>query len=713
MSEVQVLIGNAGEREAVVALLAKRYEVRTGESVEQADLYLIDDHSVPAHREALREQKRAAGAVFCPVVLVRRERTRIDEQALPGQGPSGSGVIDEVITAPLDYETVVWRLDNLLTRRDTTRNLVEKNERLQQRERELQRYQTFVERSSDIITVLDESGVVKYQSPAIERVLGYGQDELIGENAFELFHPEDRPELEETYAELIADPGRTVASEGRIQRADGEYCWLSVMATNHFDSSVIDGIVVNSRDISDRKYEQQRRERTVERMTDAILDLNENWRFIEINDQAEQILGIESAEVLGKSIWDIFPSAVDTRFYDAYTTAMNEREPVAFEERFDEMDTWFEVNAYPEPHGGISVYFRDITDRKAREHRIERLNREFETVFENVRDGLFLFDRTPEGTLIFQRSNAIAGQLLSEEILTPGEELDGRVDPVLLERARECLEQERTVGIEHRVPDDGDESVFDVVLSPVIVEGTAEMVVGSARDVTERRQYEQQLESQRDDLRLLNQMVRHDIRNDLQVIQTHGELLAAEVSEELRSSADSVVASAKDAISLTEEARDLAAVMLRSGDTQEPISLSATLRTQVQQAGDSHDHATIEIDGTIPSCEVSADDMLDSVFDNLLQNSVVHNDSPEPRTVVSASIDDEYAVVRVADNGPGIDDDQREAIFEKGQQGEASEGTGVGLYLVRTLIEGYGGSVDVEESAEGGAAFVVRLPLAD
>lgn len=710
MSDVQVLVESAGEREAVVALLEQRYEVQTGNTVEPADLYLVGDHSLPAHREALREQKQAAGAVFCPVVLVRRERTRIDERALPGTGQSASGVIDEVITAPLDYETVVWRLDNLLTRRDTTRNLVEKNERLKQRERELQRYRTFVERSSDIITVLDESGVVQYQSPAIERVLGYGREELLGENAFELFHPEDRPSLEETYAELIADPGRTVTTEGRMRRADGSYCWLSVMATNHFDEGVIDGIVVNSRDITDRKREQQRRERTVERMTDAIIDLNENWRFIEINEQAEQTLGIESSEVLGRSLWEIFPSAVDTRFYEAYVTAMDEREPVALEERFDEMEMWVEVNVYPEPHGGISIYFRDITDRKAREHRIERLNREFETVFENVRDGLFLFDRSPDGTLTFRRSNAIAGQLLSEAILTPGEELDGRVDPALLERAQECVDQEQTVGTEYHTA--GDKSVYDVVLSPVIVEGTVEMVVGSARDITERKQYEQRLESQRDDLRLLNQMVRHDIRNDLQVIQTHGELLAVEVPDDLRSSADSVVASAESAIALTEEARDLATVMLRSGDTEEPISLATTLRTAVQQASDSHEDATIEIDGTIPSCEVSADDMLGSVFDNLLQNSVVHNDRPDPQTVVSATIDGDDVVVRVADNGPGIDEHERETVFEKGHQANTSDGTGIGLYLVETLIKGYDGAVSVEESDAGGAAFVVRLPLA-
>ncbi len=388
---------------------------------------------------------------------------------------------------------------------------------------------------------------------------------------------------------MIADPGRTVEIEGRMQRADESYCWLAFTATNHLGGGAIDGVVVNSRDITDRKRERERRQRTVDRMDRRHSRARRGLAVIEINEQAEEILDIESEAVRGENIWDVFPAAVGTRFNEAYKTAMEERKPVAFEEPFEEMGMWFEVNAYPEPHGGISIYFRDITEHK---------------------------------------------------------------------------------------------------------------------------EYEQRLEAQRDDLRLLNQLVRHDIRNDLLVIQSHGELLAADAPEELQSSAESIISSAKNSIALTEEARDLSTVMMRSGDAHEPTPLSTQLKTQVQRATETHEDATIEIDGTIPSCSVVADDMLGSVFDNLLQNSIVHNDTPSPRTVVSASVEDGHAVVWVADNGPGIDESQRGKIFDKGVQGTDSGGTGIGLYLVKTLVEGYGGTVDVEDSTLGGAAFVVRLPLA-
>ncbi|MXR52153.1 PAS domain S-box protein [Halovenus sp. WSH3] len=717
MSRTQVLIDSEGERAAVVSLLEDRYEVVTGDGVRQADLYLVDDHSLPTYREQLRERKRADGQVFCPVVLVRRRRTQIDRQAFHDP-TAGTGVIDEVLTAPLDRETVIWRLDNLLTRRDTTRNLVDRNAQLERREQELERYKTFVEQSSDVVSVLDEAGHIEYQSPAVGRALGYEQSELIGQNAFDFVHPDDREALWETYEQLLEDPDRTVADEARFRTADGDWRWLSIRATNQLDGEVIDGIIVNSRDVTERKREEQKRQRTVRRMTDAILGLDSDWQFIEINEQAESILDIDAETVLGERIWDVFPEATGTTFYDVYHTVMDEREPRSFEERLREMDMWFEVNVYPEPHGGISIYFRDITDRKARENRIERLNREFETVFENVRDGLFLLAVEPDGAIMLRRSNDAAGPVLAgERPVAPGEPLDGRADPELLDSCRTCLQRRGSGVLELETTVEGEDSTFDVRLSPVVVDGTVEMIVGSARDITERKRYERRIEAQRDDLKLLNQMVRHDIRNDLQVIKTHGELLAQEIDPELGSSADSIVSAAENAIVLTEEARNLSEVMLRSGETQQPTPLATTLRTQIEQVRSAHEAATIEIDGTLPEVDVQADEMLDSVFDNLLKNSVVHNDSPDPRTVVSAGVDGEYATVRIADNGPGIPDERKARIFEKGSKGGHSDGSGIGLYLVDTLVDQYGGTVDIEDrgpsaESDGGAVFVVRLPLA-
>jgi len=104
--------------------------------------------------------------------------------------------------------------------------------------------------------------------------------------------------------------------------------------------------------------------------------------------------------------------------------------------------------------------------------------------------------------------------------------------------------------------------------------------------------------------------------------------------------------------------------------------------------------------------------MLRSVFRNLLNNAVQHHDGDEPTVGVSAEVDDDWVLVQIADDGPGIDPDRREAVFGKGEKGLESEGTGLGLYLVYTLVDHYGGAVWIEDNEPRGSVFNVRLRLA-
>lgn len=124
----------------------------------------------------------------------------------------------------------------------------------------------------------------------------------------------------------------------------------------------------------------------------------------------------------------------------------------------------------------------------------------------------------------------------------------------------------------------------------------------------------------------------------------------------------------------------------------------------------SYYHATVAVDGDLPDVTVLADDVLESVFRNLLKNATVHNDTETPAITVSALARDEYVVVRVDDNGPGVSDGPKQEIFEEGEQGLDSEGTGLGLYLVRTLVDRYGGDMWIEDTEPMGAVFAVELP---
>ena len=243
------------------------------------------------------------------------------------------------------------------------------------------------------------------------------------------------------------------------------------------------------------------------------------------------------------------------------------------------------------------------------------------------------------------------------------------------------------------------------------------------RDIRQRKDYERRLEEQRDSLQILNQMVRHDIRNDLQVIQTYAGLLGDYVDESGQEYVDNILSNARGAVALTQTARDLAEAMLDSGDDPEPISLGGTLRGQLDEIRASFPDAIVTTAGPVPSLKVYADEMLGSVFRNVISNAIVHNDTEVPAVTVAVTELDDRVRVSVADNGPGIPDDQKAEVFGRGKKGMESQGTGIGLYLVDTLVDQYDGDVWVEDRAaadldatglEGstGSVFHIELRLA-
>lgn len=165
------------------------------------------------------------------------------------------------------------------------------------RERELERYEAYLQKSTDIITVLDADGTVKYQSPAVTRVLGYEPGELLGWNGFEYVHPDDVGEMKESFAELVDDSEGTVTVECRFRTADGEWRWLEVNGTNQLETDPINGIVTNNRDITDRKKHEQALEAVLDEMDDAIFVHPEDGAFTFVNRAAVERYGYTEAQL--------------------------------------------------------------------------------------------------------------------------------------------------------------------------------------------------------------------------------------------------------------------------------------------------------------------------------------------------------------------------------------------------------------------------------
>ncbi len=118
--------------------------------------------------------------------------------------------------------------------------------------------------STNLLTLLDEDGVVRYESPSIERIFGFRQDEVVGEQVAGYFHPEDRDEVVGAFEAVVAGDGGVEAVEYRHLKADGSYCWVeSVASSNPTPEGYY---VVNTRDISDQKSREIRLREANERL---------------------------------------------------------------------------------------------------------------------------------------------------------------------------------------------------------------------------------------------------------------------------------------------------------------------------------------------------------------------------------------------------------------------------------------------------------------
>lgn len=221
----------------------------------------------------------------------------------------------------------------------------------------------------------------------------------------------------------------------------------------------------------------------------------------------------------------------------------------------------------------------------------------------------------------------------------------------------------------------------------------------------------EQVEQQRDTLIFVNKLLRHNVLNGMQVIQGNTGILEDHVEEEGVEFLETTEERTERIVNLINDVRAL--VDSVSGDRPlKAIPLRPTIEREVEKAREAHPGATIDV-GLLPRTEVLADDLLDSVFENILTNAVEHNDAETPRVEITVEKKDEFVTVRISDNGPGLPQEDREILFEPGIQSVGSSGEGLGLYLVDKLIAGYGGQATFEDNHPQGTVVAIDLRIAD
>jgi PAS domain S-box-containing protein len=168
------------------------------------------------------------------------------------------------------------------------------------------RFRSLTENASDLITVMDAGGTILYESPAHERLLGHTQAERTGSNTLALIHPDDQPRVLDVLARGLAVPGQVTRLEYRYRHKDGSWRHIEAIGHNMLDDPAVGAIVVNSRDITERKQmeEELRDSREYLRALfewapDAYYLNDFDGNLVDGNRAAEELVGCPKEEMIG------------------------------------------------------------------------------------------------------------------------------------------------------------------------------------------------------------------------------------------------------------------------------------------------------------------------------------------------------------------------------------------------------------------------------
>ncbi|KQQ97379.1 PAS domain S-box protein [Massilia sp. Leaf139] len=491
-------------------------------------------------------------------------------------------------------------------------------------------------------------------------------------------------------------------------------------------------LVIGQRaEASARQAAEERSHAILESMNDGFLALDSGWRIGYANGAAERITGMSRDQLFGDVFWDLFPDWQGSTQERACRRCAADRSAQRLEVQVPAWGGWYEINCFPTPDGGIALYLRDESERRVAEEGVRRLA----AVAEQSSDFIGIFAPDGAGLYLNPAGRAMAGLGLASDIrgarLLDFFSSDCRpfvrsdVLPALTGAAEKWDGELKFSGR-------GAGDAIPVYFKGFAVHGADGAHLGLAtitRDITEQKRAEDELRRIAADLSQADHRkseflatLAHELRNPLAPIRTGLDLLrmappSAETAARVHAMMDrqlgQLIHLVDDLLDIARITRGRIELKKEAIDLRVAVSMAVESSTALIQAG-GHKLEVALPDEPLP---LDADlTRLVQVLSNLLNNAAKYTPGGG-RIALAAWREGMQAVVAVTDSGIGIAPDAIGSVFEMFTQvgsslDRAQGGLGIGLSLVRRLVELHGGRVQASSAGRGqGSTFTVRLPL--
>mgnify|MGYP002761220875 CR=1 FL=1 len=430
-------------------------------------------------------------------------------------------------------------------------------------------------------------------------------------------------------------------------------------------------------------------------LSDAVVVCDADGRVVDRNDPAEALFPDADLGVAVGEAFDDVPAVADAVTDEDAAEEFRVTLDGGGAPRFLTVDV-HDITGPGTTRGGTVLLFRDVTERETLQRRYRALIEKSPNVIAVCgEDGLVRYVSPSIERLIGHRPTEIEGRPVID-LVHPD---DRREAQHAFERAFDSAEPQ---SLTHRIArDDGSYRRFETVIERLFED--AREVVITATDVTEARRYEQRLQ-------VLNRVLRHDLKNDTNVIGGYADLLRDHVDEEGDPYLDVIDRKVRTLTHLSDQAREID-VALHSDAARTEIDLAELVARLCESLESSYPHATVSV--AVPeSAVVTADELLESAVRNVLENAIVHNDGDDPHVEATVVPDGDRLRVDVADDGPGIPPVER-TVFSEARETALEHASGLGLWLVHWIVTESGGDIEIATREPTGTVVRMWLPRAD
>jgi PAS domain S-box-containing protein len=493
--------------------------------------------------------------------------------------------------------------------------------------------------------------------------------------------------------------------------------------------------------IAERSEELTRAEQllrhTLDNMIEGVQIMDFNWKYIYVNDALVKQSRYSHNELIGHSIMDLYPGVEKTELFSCLKQCMEERVPVSMETEFqfpDRSSDWFELNFQPVPDG-IFILSTETTRQRDASRLITEQKALAESLLLAAPDGIMGIDEQGRITMVNQQaeqifgysSQEIIGHHISRLIPGSGQDIYENIPEQLPEKAL-VLKKEMS-GIRknrERFP-------VDISLS-LLQTGTNKTVIGSFRDITEKKRVEAELQNLTNNLEATVQLrtaqleainkeldsfsysVSHDLRAPLRAIDGYTKILLEEYGPKVDDQGKLMMETVRRNARRMGQLIDDLLAFSRLGK-QSLVNTAVNMEQMVYGIVDElKDQQPERVEFVLHELLAASGDnsMLKQAVSNLVANAVKYSSKKEnPRIEIGSYAENGSQVYYVRDNGAGFDmlyADKLFGVFQRLHSTKEFEGTGVGLAIVQRIIQRHGGQVWADAREGEGAVFYFSLP---